>query len=155
MTRILLALLFAFAAFPAFATEGGRAADASWVAQGVASVQAYYLCDGSHAASENCAEFNMSTVTGGSLGAPDTIQFVIYRQTAACTPTVTIQGRAVPTATAGATQVDHTIQALLGTGTSSYALAVPSLFQVYLATVSADADCADLEVLLLFHYKAK
>lgn len=149
---VLLALLLAA---PAFATEGGIADAASWSANGV-TVKAFYLCDGSHASSENCGELRLDNITdanGGDLAAPDTIQFVIYRQTASCTPTVTVKGRAVDTTTAGSTQVDHTIQALLGTGTSSYALAVPSLFKVYFATVSADADCADLEVLLLLHYK--
>ena len=149
---VLLALLLAA---PAFATEGGIADAASWSANGV-TVKAFYLCDGSHAAANACGELDLASISdanGGDLGAPETIQFVIYRQTASCTPTVTVYGRVVPTATAGATQVDHLIFALLGTGTSSYSPAVPTLFRTYLATVSSDADCADLEVVGLLRYK--
>jgi hypothetical protein len=58
----------------------------------------------------------------------------------------------MPTATGGATQVDHQIQALLGTGTSSFTPAVTPTFRVYYATVSADADCTDLEVVMYLHY---
>lgn len=143
----------------AVATEGARVdgtagANANWSSPG-RIVEAYYLCDGDHTAAAACAEFNLASVLAANqrvLGSPDAIQFYIYRQSANCTPTVTIIGRAVPTATAGATQVDHTIQALLGTGTSSFAPALTPLFPVYYATVSNDADCTDLEVVVALHY---
>jgi hypothetical protein len=155
--RLFLIGLVALFLLPAHAsaTEGAIASGASWVsADGRYSVQAYYLCDGDHTAAAACAELDLANIirTDRGLGAPDTIQFLIYRQSTNCTPTVTVQGRAVPTATAGATQVDHTVQALLGTGTSSYTPAQPTLFRVYRATVSNDADCTDLEVLALLHY---
>jgi hypothetical protein len=159
MKRFLLSLtLTLLCVASAQAADGDKSSGASWTdADGLYSVQAYLLCDGDHTAAAACAELDLANIirSNKGLGAPDTIQFLIYRQSTNCTPTVTIQGRAVPTATAGATQVDHTIQALLGTGTSSYTPAQPTLFRVYLATVSSDADCSDLEVLALLHYKKK
>jgi hypothetical protein len=149
----LVLIWFLLAPLSALAAEGLDAPDAGY-STAWSTVEAYYLCDGNHAASQNCAEFDMKNINGQKRGAPATIQFLIYRQSAACTPTVTVFGRATPTATGGGTQVDHNIQALVAAGTSSYSTGVPTLFRVYYATVSADADCTDLEVLMLLHYPA-
>lgn len=153
---LLLGVLLALLPFNALAAEGGSAADASWSTAN-SIVRSFYLCDGSHAASENCAEFDLNSVGTQSppqkLGAPETIQFILYRQATNCTPTVSVYGRAVPTATAGATQVDHLIVQLSSAGTSSFSTSVPTLFRAFYATVSADADCTDLEVLINFHYE--
>lgn len=145
---VLLALLSpiaASAADGAYLPEAGTQAASR-------TTEVYLLCDGDHTAT-NCAEFDLRAVSSNQRRpVPDYIQFAIYRQSTNCTPTVSIVGRAVPTATAGATQVDHTIQALLGTGTSSVAPGVPPSFRVYLATITADADCTDLEVIVYLTY---
>ena len=150
-----LALLFLALALPAYAADGDYLGDASLQA-GAHTTEAYLLCDGDHTATD-CAEMDLRNIRHPTAtqrrGVPDLIQFSIYRQSASCTPTVTITGRAVPTATAGATQVDHSIlPAMLGTATSSMSPAVVPNFRVYFATVTADAQCTDLEVIAYLTY---
>jgi len=154
MRNLILAAL-SLLALPAFATEGGVFADASF-----GSTPAFYLCDGDHTAAAPCAEIDLRSLAGNTKQAPSTIQFGVVRASTNCTPTVTIYGRFITTAlaeTAGMDGTDHEIIALevlpgiTGTGTSSMSPAVPTLFRVYYATVSSDADCADLEIVVLLH----
>lgn len=152
--RFLTSLLVgALVALPAasFATEGGLFT--SWSTSG-RTTEVYYLCDGNHAASEPCTAFDLRALPSSTptqkRSPPTEIQFVLHRQAAACTPTVTVVGQMA--SGTDALRVDHTIQALLGAATSSYTPPIVPLFPVYSATVSADAQCTDLEVLIVLHY---
>ena len=149
LTSIVLGvLLWALPNF-AFAAEGDYVSAAS-LQSAWGTTEVYLLCDGDHNNQEECAEFNLKAVgSNQKRTAPATVQFLIHYQATNCTPTVTVKGIM---ATAATGVVEHSIVALLGTGTSSYAPAVPTLFPIYMAEVGLDADCTDLEVYIILNY---